>query len=122
MSEENKALVRHFLNELWTKKNPGIRAELTAPGYPSSAEGDALQAAFDFRLTIEEQIAEGDKVATRVSLSGTQTKEFQGVAPTGKSVAFGITFIHRIEEGKLADRSVNADRLGLMQQIGGIPS
>ena len=63
MSEENKAIVSRFLDQLWNKQNLAIRDELTATGYPSAVAADAMRTAFpDLEITIEDQIAEGDKV------------------------------------------------------------
>ena len=122
MSEENKAIVRRFLDELWNKNNPGIRDELATPNYPTAARADELRAGFpDVQLTIHDQIAEADKVVTRATLTGTHKGEFEGVAPTGNSMTFGLIFIHRLEGGKVAERWNQGDILGLMQQIGAIP-
>src|SRR5919112_1810418 len=76
----------------------------------------------DLRITLEEDIAEGDKVVSRWRAQGTHQGELMGIAATGNEVAItGIT-IHRIEEGKIVEEWENWDALGLMQQIGAIPS
>jgi steroid delta-isomerase-like uncharacterized protein len=76
----------------------------------------------DLRITLEEDIAEGDKVVSRWRAQGTHQGELMGIAPTGNQVMItGIT-IHRIEEGKIVEEWENWDALGLMQQIGAIPS
>ena len=76
----------------------------------------------DLRITLEEDIAEGDKVVSRWRAQGTHQGELMGIAPTGNRVMItGIT-IHRIEEGKIVEEWENWDALGLMQQIGAIPS
>jgi steroid delta-isomerase-like uncharacterized protein len=76
----------------------------------------------DLRITLEEDIAEGDKVVSRWRAQGTHQGELMGIAPTGNQVIItGIT-IHRIEEGKIVEEWENWDALGLMQQIGAIPS
>ena len=76
----------------------------------------------DLRITLEEDIAEGDKVVSRWSAQGTHQGELMGIAPKGNQVMItGIT-IHRIEEGKIVEEWENWDALGLMQQIGAIPS
>ena len=117
MSEENKAIVRRFLDELWNKRNRAILDELATPSY--TLAGDALRSAFtDLRLTVDDQIAEGDKVVTRWTMTGTHTGEFEGVASTGKQVTFTGIFIHRIEGGKLAERWTAASALGVQQQLG----
>jgi len=76
----------------------------------------------DLRITLEEDIAEGDKVVSRWRAQGTHQGELMGIAPTSNQVTItGIT-IHRIEEGKIVEEWENWDALGLMQQIGAIPS
>jgi steroid delta-isomerase-like uncharacterized protein len=76
----------------------------------------------DLRITLEEDIAEGDKVVSRWRAQGTHQGELMGIAPTGNQVIItGIT-IHRIEEGKIVEEWENWDALGLMQQIGAVPS
>ena len=76
----------------------------------------------DLRITLEDDIAEGNKVVSRWGAQGTHQGELMGIAPTGNHVAItGIT-IHRIENGKIVEEWENWDALGLMQQIGAIPS
>lgn len=76
----------------------------------------------DIHFTIEDILAEGDKVAFRLALTGTHKGTFQGVSPTGKKVAFGGTAIGTIVDGKLDENRAHADMVGLMQQLGAIPS
>jgi len=76
----------------------------------------------DLRVTLEDDIAEGKKVVSRWRAQGTHQGELMGIAPTGNEVAkTGIT-IHRIEDGKIIEEWENWDALGLMQQIGAVPS
>ena len=76
----------------------------------------------DLHITLEDDIAEGDKVVSRWRAQGTHQGELMGIAPTGNQVMItGIT-IHRIEEGKIVEEWENWDALGLMQQIGAVPS
>jgi steroid delta-isomerase-like uncharacterized protein len=76
----------------------------------------------DLRVTLEDNIAEGEKVVSRWRAQGTHQGELMGIAATGNEVAItGIT-IHRIEEGKIVEEWENWDALGLMQQIGAVPS
>ena len=82
-----------------------------------------IRAAFpDLRVTLEDAIAEGEKVVSRWTAQGTHQGELMGIAPTGSQVTFtGIT-IHRIEDGKIVEEWENWDALGMMQQIGAVPS
>jgi steroid delta-isomerase-like uncharacterized protein len=133
MSKQNKMITYWLLDELWNRENFAIVDELVASDYDghSSTEfngpGGAKQfvsevhKAFpDFQFTIEDQIAEGDKVATRWTARGTHQGEFQGVAPTGgQTTMTGIT-VFRIANGKLIDGWTNEDVLGLLQQLGAV--
>ena len=76
----------------------------------------------DLKLTVEEQIAEGDLVVTRWTARGTHQGELMGMAPTGKQATVtGIT-IDRLENGRIAESRTNWDALGLMQQLGAVPA
>ncbi len=121
MSEENKAIARRYLDELWNKKNTGIWDELSS--FDHQAGGTVIRTAFpDIKMTFDDQIAEGDKVMTRYTLRGTHKGEYAGVPPTNKQVTYTGMWIYRIEGGKIVERWGNNDRLGLLQQIGAIPS
>ncbi len=76
----------------------------------------------DLHFKIEDIVAEGDKVAYRLTISGTHKGEFQGIPPTDKKVSFSSTGISNIVDGKVAEDWVDADIMGLMQQLGAIPS
>jgi steroid delta-isomerase-like uncharacterized protein len=133
--EENKAIVRRCYEEL-NKKNLGV-AELFAANYVNHQAGGVeihgpeelkqfltgLFTAFpDLRFTVEDLIAEGDKVAARWTSQGTHKGQFMGIAPTGKQGAMtGITMF-QIVGGKVVEEWPEADMLGLMQQLGAIPT
>ena len=76
----------------------------------------------DLRVTIEELVAEADKVAVRRSYDGTHQEELLGVPPTGKHVRIGGISIFRLAEGKIAEHWEQLDRLTLMQQLGVLPT
>ncbi len=76
----------------------------------------------DTHIRIEDQVAEGDLVATRYVFSGTQEGEMEGIPPTGNRVEFSGISIDRFSGGKLAETWDNYDALGMMQQLGVIPS
>jgi predicted ester cyclase len=135
-TEENKAIVRHFY-EAFEANDQTALGELLAPdlvahshGAPGPQNRDShLQGIRGWNATfggtqfaIEEQVAEGDKVATRVTLRATHNLgDFQGLAPTGKQVAIPAVSIERIKDGKIAERRVTSDWLGMMQQLGLVP-
>jgi predicted ester cyclase len=75
----------------------------------------------DMRITVEEVIGEGEKVATRGTWSGTHKGSFMGVAATGKSVKIGYIDMWRFENGRAVENWVQMDMLGLMQQLGVVP-
>ena len=137
MSEQNKTLVRRLFDELWNKGNLQVADELIAPTYlhhddstPNLGKGpegekkrvNLYRTAFhDFRLSIEDLLAEGETVVARWSCRGVHKGELNGIAPTGKQFAItGIT-IARFSYGKIVEGFVNWDALGLMRQLGAVP-
>jgi steroid delta-isomerase-like uncharacterized protein len=136
MSEQNKALMRRVFEEIYNQGKLTAADELAASDFavhmPSQAihgrEGvkqyvAMLRAGFpDIHFTIEEQVAEGDRVVTRWTARGTHTGEFQGLPPTGKQVRITGTDIDRIVDGKAVECWTNMDELGLLQQLGALPA
>ena len=136
-TEENKALVRRWFAET-DKGNDAIIDELCAPDYvdhspplPGMGEGSAavrranaaLGAAFpDTVHIIEDQIAEGDKVVTRLRGRATFTGEILGIPPNGQVVEITGMSIHRIAGGKLVEHWANFDSFSFMQQLGVVPA
>jgi steroid delta-isomerase-like uncharacterized protein len=83
----------------------------------------SLRSAFpDLHATVEEQIAEGDKVVSRVTISGTQRGEFAGMPATGKSFTISGVSIWEVRGSLLIQEWVSWDALGMMQQLGAIPA
>ena len=136
-TEEGKALVRRLLARVFDEANPAAADELLAPGYVYHAPGapevrgadgykrlvGAYLAAFpDLRLTVEDQIAEGDKVATRFTARGTHRGELRGVAPTGRAMTATGIIISRVAGGRVAEEWETFDALGMLQQIGALPA
>ena len=135
--EKNKALARRYQEEVWGKGNLSLIDELVAadfvdhslpagmdPGFAGAktAVQGALDAFPDGQWTVEDLIAEGDKVMTRVSWRGTHKGEFIGIPPTGKQVTVSGMYGYRIADGKIAEWWDYSDNLGLMQQLGVIPA
>jgi steroid delta-isomerase-like uncharacterized protein len=134
-TEENKGLLRRLFEEVWNQGNLATVDELLSADYvlhdPAmlirGPEGfKAYVAAFrgafpDLHATIEDQIAEEDKVAMRFTVRATHKGEFQGLPPTGKQVILTGIDIQRIANGKIAENWVNLDALGLLQQLGVAP-
>ena len=138
MSEANKALVRRLIDNVWDRGDFTLVTELIAADFLGHAsiptdeahgrEGyrqyySALRTAFpDLRATVEDQIAEGDRVVTRWTCRATHSGEFRGIPPTGsQGRVTGIT-IDRIADGKVVECWTNADELGLLQQLGVVPA
>ncbi|MHA1939963.1 MAG: ester cyclase [Candidatus Thorarchaeota archaeon] len=129
--EVNKAIVRRWNEEAW-KGNPAVFDEILAsnciihgiggPQEIKEALSNLRRALPDGQLTIEDQIAEQDKVVTRWTIRGTHQGELWGTAPTGKQVTYTGISINRVSEGKIVEDWFEADILGVMQQIGAIPS
>ena len=133
---DNKALVRRFLEDAYSAGKLELLDELLAPSYvdrdappgtPPGRDGiRALMTTFrsafpDFHFTIEDQIAEGDKVATRYTVRGTHQGALFGIPPTGKQVTVRGISVYRIADGQLHEAWVNYDALGMMQQLGVVP-
>lgn len=100
---------------------PGLPGPLDREGFTQFA--GAFYGAFpDLRHETETLIAEGDRVVGRFTLRGTHRREFQGIAPTGRQVAFGALVICRIADGKLTEIHMQMDGVGLLQQLGAVPA
>jgi steroid delta-isomerase-like uncharacterized protein len=131
-TEQNKALVRNFeelinsrdLDTALILLSPDLVDHTPAVGLPPGVEGVraffTMQfAAFpDSRSTSLDMIAEGDKVVHRMGTEGTHQGEFLGIPATGKRVTMTYIDIWRIADGKLAEHWVEADMMGMMQQLG----
>ena len=76
----------------------------------------------DLRISVDDLIGEGDKVAWRLSVRGTHKAEFRGVPATGTEVRFGAQYIFRFHDQKIVERWTKFDRLGVMVQLGAIPA
>lgn len=137
-TEQNKALVGRFVEETFNHGNMSVFDEMVAPdfveheqlppGIPDGREGvkvmsTMLRSAYpDFKATIDDILAEGDKVVVRMTWSGTHQGEFMGIPATGKSVSIGVIDIIRIAGGKLVEHWGQMDSMGMMQQLGAIPA
>ena len=135
-TEQNKAVARRFY-EAFEANDEGALNDMLAPELVAYSHNDPApqnrdvhvqgilwwnRVFSDTRFAIEEQIAEGDKVATRVTMRSIHNKgEFQGLPPSGKQIEIGGTSIERIKDGKIVERRVSSDWLGMMQQLGLIP-
>ena len=84
--------------------------------------GRLLSAFPDLRVTVEDLIAEGDKVVARDTVTGTHRGEYMGIAPTGKSITYNEIFIVRLEDGRIAETWGVVDVLSQLRQLGAMPT
>lgn len=132
-TDENKDLVRRFIESGWNQLNPEVVDQYVAAdmidhsgrGSGREAVRQAVRlfaAAFpDWHTTIEDLIAEGDKVVMRGVASGTHAGTFMGIPATGARVTVPGIHIMRIEDGKIVEHWAQGDYLGMMRQLGAVP-
>jgi steroid delta-isomerase-like uncharacterized protein len=139
--ERNKEIVRRILEEFWHEGNEQVLDELFSQGFVnhelSNPEVSGLEnyrqwaqgvrstwggGMPDWRVTIEDLVAEGDKVAKRWVFRGTHTGEMLGLPPTGRQVEMRAMTLYRIVDGKVREIHWNFDLYGLLQQVGAIPT
>ena len=129
MSEQNKALVRRFLDQVYNSARPELIADdyvdhSAPPGQAPGAEGtrqayDMYRTAFpDLRVVIHDLVAENDLVVVRATFAGTSQGPLMGTPPTGKLVQIASMVIIRIRDGRFVERWEQMDLLGLMLQLG----
>jgi steroid delta-isomerase-like uncharacterized protein len=134
--EENKAQARRAFDEFINKKNLAVAGEYIAPNYVGhftnaplvqgvagfqqylSAWNNAIP---DSRVTIDDVVAEGDKVVMRVTYRGTHTGPLQNIPPTGKSITVSAINVFRMVNGLAVEQWAVIDDLGMLQQLGLIP-
>ena len=138
MVEENKDLARRYMEEVWNNGNVEFIDEVVASNYviydPNSPEGmsggvegakrfvEIYRSSFsDMQMTVEDVIAENDKVVTRWTVRATHQGELVGIPPSGNRVEVTGISIDRIEGGKFVESWSNYDALGMMQQLSAIP-
>lgn len=130
--EEHKAIVRRFFEDVWNKRRLEVVDEVFAAtvllnGQPVPREAikqvvTARRLAFpDIQVTVEDQVAEGDKVATRRTWQATHEGPYRGIAATGKRVKWTQISIVRLVEGKIVEDWPVADELNILQQLGYLP-
>ena len=137
MMENNKAVIRKFLEEVINQNRMDRATDMVAedfveldplPGQRQGREGlkevlGMMRAAFpDIHWMVEEMVAEEDKVVTRFTWTGTHRGSFLGIPATGKSVSVKGVVIDQLAGGKMSASRMLMDSLGMMQQLGVIPS
>jgi steroid delta-isomerase-like uncharacterized protein len=135
--EENKAVVRRYFEEAFNQGNLDVVDEVIAtdsvhyanvwsepmrgPEERKQAVARWREAFPDLHMTLDDLIAEGEKVSYRWTARGTHQGEFLGIAPTGKQMTTTGIVIERLTNGKLTEGWTSSDTLGLMRQLGAIP-
>jgi steroid delta-isomerase-like uncharacterized protein len=134
--DDAKALVRAYYETVYNARDLEAIGRYLAPGFVSAGPGGArmdhathertlaasLAAMPDLRLTIEEQVAEGDTVVTRWSASGTQAGPMFGIPPTGRRVTASAIHIHHLADGSIVDQWEVFDTFGVLRQLGVLPT
>jgi steroid delta-isomerase-like uncharacterized protein len=133
MSETNKAALRRLLDEAFTNGNVAVLDELLADNFvdhspppnvsPDKAGVKEIVKMFrsglpDLKVTVEDMVAEGDKVAVRITSRGTHKGELMGIPATGRTVAVNEQHFVRFANGKIVEHWGVEDNLGMMQQLG----
>jgi len=133
--EENKALVRRFYEAIDAGEIDAMDqfvaddyVDHSPPPFPVPPGREGLKAAFKLfweatpgRHVIEDQIAEGDKVVTRLTAYGKQEGDLPGIPATGNDMEMTATVIHRIADGRLVEKWSDKDVLRMLQQLEVIP-
>jgi steroid delta-isomerase-like uncharacterized protein len=128
-TEQNKAIVRRYFegDHAADVLSPDLQVHM--PGAPAPLnretflqEMSVFSTAFsDGNAVVEDQVAEGDKVVTRITWRGIHSGNFQGLPPTGKQIAMSGTVVQRIKDGKIVEHWPQFDQIGMMQQLGLLP-
>ena len=136
-TERNKAVVRRFVEEVQNKKDPDVFDELNdpefvnlsaPPGMPTDREGGKMflwsffSAFPDSHWMIDDMIAEGDRVATKKTFTGTHTGDFGEIPASGNSVTLQYVDILRLRDGRIFEHWLCLDQLTFLQQLGALPS
>ena len=135
--EQNKSLVLRYVEQVLNEGkfeafkdllSPNYRRHITPAAAPLTAEEQkkrlsGIRAAVpDIHLTVEDVIAEGDRVAFRMTLQGTHQGTFQGIAPTNKKVTVSALDVVAIENGRISEHWGGPDMLAILQQLGAVVS
>jgi predicted ester cyclase len=134
--DENKALVRRFIDEVFVQRRGETVDELfdsdiTPHSWPGVGPGTEplkqaqqriLHGLSDVAMTIEDMVAEGDKVVVRLSSHARHTGDFMGMPASGREYTIPEIHIFRLKDGKLVEHWVQMDTMGLMTQLGALPS
>ncbi|SRR5258708_24865183 len=138
MSADHKAVVRRLYEELWNKRKLEVVNEIISPSHAlqapnisgSSVGPEAYKRQVllflagypDLRFSVDDLIAEKDKVVACWTFSGTHKGDFMGIPATNKKISVEGMTVHNVAHGKIMDSCTNWDALGMMQQLGVVPA
>jgi predicted ester cyclase len=129
--EENKAIIRRLYEEVFNEGKLDVLEEIQSEdainhtyGFRGRGQGvKMLRERFpEFHIAIEDQVSEGDKVATRITIRATDSVGVFGRPPTGRQITIVGILIRRIADGKITDTWECMDQFGVMQQLGALPA
>lgn len=134
--DENRALVRRFVDEIFVQRRREAVDELLADDFVShtwrsTGDGkgdlgraiDRLSTALaDVRFTVEDLVAEGDRVAVRLTAEATQVGELMGLPASGRRYSIGEIHLFRVRDGRVVEHWHQYDQLGMMRQLGAMPA
>ena len=135
-SDDNKEVITRFVQEFKNNANHGIVDELMTPNFthhltdprlPAGRDGMKAVGAVvvggfpDVQVTVQDLLADGDRVIERTAVRATHTGEFNGIPPTGRAVTWTEIHIYRLEDGKIAELWSEIDFLSLLGQLGALP-
>jgi steroid delta-isomerase-like uncharacterized protein len=131
VEDDNIALVRRYVDDVWNRGNLTALDEIVSPNYVQHTRGvpqgrEGLKAFFagffasfsNVSSTVEDVIADGDRVMWRSTLRATQTGVFRGIPPTGKAISVTSMTIMRVDNGQFAENWGEQDNLALLRQLG----
>ena len=137
MSEENKAIIRRFYEEVMNRGNVHLLDEIMVPDFKDHGEtlfGDSEDRATlklgiiathnilsDFNVQLHDIMADGEMVGVRGTMRCTQQGQFLGVAPSGNELSWTGLAMFRVVNGKIVERWFNSDSLSVVQQLGIVP-
>jgi predicted ester cyclase len=118
--EQNRTVIRRLFEDVWNGRHLDAATDVLAPDYADRERswGEVVLPAFpDTHFTIEDMLAEGDRVATRVMWRATHEGEFAGIAPTGRQIEIPAMFIHRMEQQEAVESWAFGGEVNIFDQI-----
>ena len=131
--EQNKAIVRRFFEEVWNQQKENVIDEIFASTIVFNGQSitrDTLKQALagrrtafaDIHVTVDDQVAEGEKVSTRRTWRASHRGPYRGVAPTGKQVTWTQISVVRFSQERIVEDWAVSDELSILQQLGALPT